>query len=119
MQSKEEGKYQESIKLSSTPDSGHNMGKRQKHKKTSKREPRGQPFPSRSGFLASKTYLLILLNVLNRMPLLIEYILTAFVEVSLGRKPVFRSFTYNRPKRSSNGTDVFHGQNSNQPNYAP
>ena len=47
-QSKEEGKDQESIQSNTTPDPGHHMGERQKHKKTShKRVPRGQPFSSR------------------------------------------------------------------------
>ena len=46
-QSKDEGKYQESIQSSSTPDPGHLMGKWQKHKKTSHtREPRVCPFQS-------------------------------------------------------------------------
>ena len=46
--SKEEGKDQESIQSSTTPDPGYRIGKWQKHKKTSHtREPRGQPFPSR------------------------------------------------------------------------
>ena len=40
--SKEEGKYQETIQSSTTPDLVHDMGKRQTHKKTSlTREPRG------------------------------------------------------------------------------
>ena len=47
MQSKKEGKDQESIQSSTTHDSGNHTGKRQKHKKTSlTREPRGQPFPN-------------------------------------------------------------------------
>ena len=45
--SKEEGKDQESIQSSTPPDSGHHIGKWQKHKKTSHiLEPRGQPFPA-------------------------------------------------------------------------
>ena len=45
--SKKEGKDQESIQSSTTPDPGHHMGKSQIHNKTSHtREPRGQPFPS-------------------------------------------------------------------------
>ena len=35
IESKEEGKDQELIQSSTTPDPGHHMGKRQKHKKTS------------------------------------------------------------------------------------
>ena len=45
--SKEEGKDQESIQSSTTPDPGHHMGKRHKHEKTSHtRDPRDQPLPS-------------------------------------------------------------------------
>ena len=48
LQSKKEGKYQESIQSSTTPDPGHHMGKCQKHKETSHtREPSGEPFPRR------------------------------------------------------------------------
>ena len=47
-ESTEEGKDRELIQSSITPDTGHHMGKSQKHKKTQHtREPRGQPFPSR------------------------------------------------------------------------
>ena len=45
---KEEGKDQELIQSSMTPDPGHHIWKWQNHKITSNvREPRGQPFPSR------------------------------------------------------------------------
>ena len=45
-ESKEEGKDQESIQSSTTPDPGHHVGKRQKHNKTPyTREPIGQPPP--------------------------------------------------------------------------
>ena len=48
-QSKEVGKNQELIQSSTTHDLGHGMGRLQKHKKTSHtREPRDQPFPTRS-----------------------------------------------------------------------
>ena len=47
-QSKKEGKDQESIQSSTTPDPGHHIGEWQKHKKTSHTwEPRGQPFFNR------------------------------------------------------------------------
>ena len=47
-QSKEEGKYQDLIQLSTTPDPGYHMRKWQRHKKTSQtREPRHQAYPSR------------------------------------------------------------------------
>ena len=47
IQSKEEGKDQESIQSSTRPDPGHHMGTRQKHKKTSHtREQRNQVFPN-------------------------------------------------------------------------
>ena len=43
--SKEEGEDQESMQSSTTPDPGHYMGKRQKHKKTSQtREPKRSTF---------------------------------------------------------------------------
>ena len=47
-ENKQEGKDQESIQSSTTPDPGHHMGRWQEHKGTSHTsEPRDQPFPSR------------------------------------------------------------------------
>ena len=48
VQRMEEGKYQESIQSSTTPVPRHQMGKWEKHQKTSHtREPRGRAFPSK------------------------------------------------------------------------
>ena len=48
LESKEEGKDQESIQSSTKPDLGHHVGKRQKLKKTlHTKEPKGKLFPCR------------------------------------------------------------------------
>ena len=44
---KKDGKYQESIQSSTTPDLGYHMGKWQNTIKRHKQEARGQSFPSR------------------------------------------------------------------------
>ena len=46
-QSKKEGKYQESIQSSMTPDPGYQWESDNVTIRHHKREPRGQPFPSR------------------------------------------------------------------------
>ena len=45
--SKKDGKDQEMIQSSTTPDPGYHMGKLQKYNKHHQQEPRGQAFPSR------------------------------------------------------------------------
>ena len=46
-QCKKDGKDQETIQSSTTPDPGYHMGRKQKYNKHHQQEPRGQPFPSR------------------------------------------------------------------------
>ena len=45
--STKDGRYQETIQSSTTPDPGYHMGKKQKYSKHHQQEPRGHPFPSR------------------------------------------------------------------------
>ena len=47
IQSKKDGKDQETIQSSTTPDPGYHMGKLQKYSKHLQQEPRGQLSPSR------------------------------------------------------------------------
>ena len=45
--SKKDGKDQETIQSSTTPDPGYHMGKLKKYNKHHQQEPKGQPVPSR------------------------------------------------------------------------